>query len=50
MEYYAQLFNDEVIYAAILGIHKNNNYKAIIISSVYKKAKHTSNIITKNIG
>jgi ribosomal protein L25 (general stress protein Ctc) len=42
MKYYAQIFNDEIIYAAVYGIHKNNNYKAVIISSIYKKAKHTS--------
>ena len=47
MKYYAQIFNDEIIYAAAYGIHKNNNYKAIIISSIYKKAKHTS---IQNVG
>lgn len=42
MEYYAQIFTDEILYAATNHTCKNGNAKAVIISSVYKKAKHTT--------
>jgi hypothetical protein len=42
MKYYAQIFRDEIIYAGIYETCKNGNAKAVIISSVYRKAKKTT--------
>ena len=42
MDYFKQTFGDEIIYAMTHGAYINGNKKAIIISSVYKKAKKAS--------